>query len=68
MSYSHMGKPHTTIGANAFHFWVRNGSQVGPNRYGRQANSLIRKTDVKFYLHIQCSCIESIKTPWVLYG
>ena len=43
MSYSHMGKPHTTIGANSFHFWVRNGNQVGPNRYGRQANSLIRK-------------------------
>ena len=39
MSYSHMGKPHTTIGANSFHFWVRNGNQVGPNRYGRQANS-----------------------------
>ena len=25
MSYSHMGKPHTTIGANSFHFWVRHG-------------------------------------------
>ncbi len=25
MSYSHMGKPHTTIGDAAFHFWVRNG-------------------------------------------
>ncbi len=25
MSYSHMGKPHTTIGAISFHFWVRNG-------------------------------------------
>ena len=23
--YSHMGKPHTTIGVTAFHFWVRNG-------------------------------------------
>ena len=41
MSYSHMGKPHTTIGANSFHFWVRDGSQVGPNRYGRQANSVL---------------------------
>ena len=25
MTYSHMGKPHTTIGAKSFHFWVRNG-------------------------------------------
>ena len=25
VSYSHMGKPHTTIGASAFHFWVRYG-------------------------------------------
>ena len=25
MTYSHMGKPHTTIGDAAFHFWVRNG-------------------------------------------
>ncbi len=25
MTYSHMGKPHTTIGADPFHFWVRNG-------------------------------------------
>ena len=25
MTYSHMGKPHTTIGDTAFHFWVRNG-------------------------------------------
>ena len=25
MSYSHMGKPHTTIGAEHFHFRVRNG-------------------------------------------
>ena len=23
--YSHMGRPHTTIGATAFHFWVRHG-------------------------------------------
>ena len=23
--YSHMGKPHTTIGISAFHFWVRYG-------------------------------------------
>ena len=49
MSYSHMGKPHTTIGANSFHFWVRNGNQVGPNRYGRQANSLIRKAVFSSY-------------------
>ena len=25
MSYSHMGRPHTTIGAERFHFRVRNG-------------------------------------------
>lgn len=25
VTYSHMGKPHTTIGASAFHFWVRYG-------------------------------------------
>ena len=25
MTYSHMGRPHTTIGAKTFHFWVRNG-------------------------------------------
>ena len=25
VSYSHMGMPHTTIGASAFHFWVRYG-------------------------------------------
>lgn len=25
MSYSHMGRPHTTIGAGHFHFWVRHG-------------------------------------------
>ena len=25
MTYSHMGRPHTTIGAKSFHFWVRNG-------------------------------------------
>ncbi len=25
MTYSHMGKPHTTIGDAAFHFWVRKG-------------------------------------------
>ena len=25
MTYSHMGKPHTTIGANPFHFRVRDG-------------------------------------------
>ena len=25
MSYSHMGRPHTTIGAKWFHFWVRDG-------------------------------------------
>jgi hypothetical protein len=25
MTYSHMGRPHTTIGAIAFHCWVRNG-------------------------------------------
>ena len=67
MSYSHMGKPHTTIGANSFHFWVRNGNQVGPNRYGRQANSLIRKA-VSVLTHSIRSCFESIKTPWVLYG
>ncbi len=25
MTYSHMGKPHTTIGEVLFHFWVRDG-------------------------------------------
>ena len=25
MTYSHMGRPHTTIGAKSFHFWVRDG-------------------------------------------
>ena len=25
VSYSHMGRPHTTIGAERFHFRVRNG-------------------------------------------
>ena len=25
MPYSHMGKPHTTIGVITFHYWVRNG-------------------------------------------
>ena len=25
MTYSHMGKPHTTIGAEPFHFRVRDG-------------------------------------------
>ena len=25
MCYSHMGKPHTTIAANTFHCWVRDG-------------------------------------------
>ena len=25
VSYSRMGRPHTTIGATAFHFWVRHG-------------------------------------------
>ena len=25
MTYFHMGKPHTIIGAVPFHFWVRNG-------------------------------------------
>ena len=25
VSYSHMGKPHTTIGAESFHFRVRDG-------------------------------------------
>ncbi len=25
VTYSHMGKPHTTIGAGRFHFRVRNG-------------------------------------------
>ena len=25
MTYSHMGRPHTTIGAKSFHFWVRYG-------------------------------------------
>ena len=25
MTYSHMGKPHTTIGDASFHFWVRDG-------------------------------------------
>ena len=25
VSYSHMGRPHTTIGAECFHFRVRNG-------------------------------------------
>ena len=34
-------------------------SQVGPQRYGRQANSLIRKAE--FVLHIQCSFIEPTK-------
>ena len=27
VSYSHMGRPHTTIGAERFHFRVRNGSE-----------------------------------------
>ena len=25
MTYFHMGKPHTIIGARMFHFWVRDG-------------------------------------------
>ncbi len=53
--------------------------QVGPKRYGRQANSVFvftfsKKVKAKNLesclcsLHIQCSYIESIKTLWVLYG
>ena len=30
MTYSHMGKPHTTIGAKRFHYWVRDGIRWFP--------------------------------------
>ncbi|MGR3137052.1 hypothetical protein ABMX61_23570, partial [Vibrio vulnificus] len=55
-------------------------NQVGPKRYGRQANSVFvftfsKKVKAKNLesclrsLHIQIrSCFESIKTLWVLYG
>ena len=42
MSYSHMGRPHTTIGAERFHFRVRNGIGWFP-----LANTT-RQTDIAF--------------------
>ena len=39
MTYSHMGKPHTTIGANRFTSEFGMGSG-GSTRYGRQAKKV----------------------------
>ena len=43
MSYSHMGKPHTTIGAIAFHFWVRQGVRWVHNAMVAKQNRTIWK-------------------------
>ena len=38
VSYSHMGRPHTTIGAIAFHFWVRDGIRWFHNAMAAKQN------------------------------
>ena len=40
MTYSHMGKPHTTIGAKTVSLLSSEWGQVVPSRYGRQAKKV----------------------------
>ncbi len=47
MSYSHMGKPHTTISAIIVSLLDSAWNQVGPQCYGRQANFKIPTTQSK---------------------
>ena len=83
MSYSHMGKPHTTIGAIVFHFWVRHGirwvhnAMVAKQNFAftfsffknwRQNNLESLLKVLSLQTHSSVCIFESIKTPWVLYG
>ena len=76
MSYSHMGKPHTTIGAITFHFWVRHGIRWVHNAMvAKQILSLyIIKSNLEscivFLITFNLFLVTSnpFKTPWVLYG
>ena len=60
MTYFRMGKPHTIIGAEQFHFRVRDG--VGWDLFAMAAR---RK---KCWLREVHHALKACRTAWVLYG
>tara|TARA_B100000530_G_scaffold35171_1_gene20388 strand:- start:122 stop:472 length:351 start_codon:yes stop_codon:yes gene_type:complete len=60
VSYSHMGRPHTTIGAERFHFRVRNGIGWFPlaktTRQTSIAFSNLKISDIVCVAHIHVTC------------
>ena len=64
VSYFHMGKPHTIVGAGRFHYRVRDGIGWFPPAIATKQDRKIQRVALRFRI---CRTAQT-KIAWVLYG
>ena len=64
VSYFHMGKPHTIVGAGRFHYRVRDGIGWFPPAIATKQDRKIQRVAFRFRI---CRTAQT-KIAWVLYG